>query len=117
MASLTVGDRSGRGGFVRLGRAVRFTLASVRLAIVCCVVLCMTAALAGCAQSGYDGRKLGTELERTGLTPAQARCVTEHMEAMFDLGQLASHSEPTDRELATTRALIEQCGVTLPPKS
>ena len=87
----------------------------MRPAIVCCVLLCLVVALSGCAQSGYDPGKLGAELERAGLSPTQARCVTDRMSAKFDLNQLASHSEPTAQEEATTRALIEQCGVTLPP--
>jgi hypothetical protein len=72
-------------------------------------------ALGACAQSGYDATKLQSQLEHAGVSAAQARCVTDKMENTFDVNQLASHSEPTAQEEATTRAVLRACGVTLPP--
>jgi hypothetical protein len=79
------------------------------------VVLVVSGAVlgAGCAPGGYDAGELQAGLERAGLTPVQARCVTAGMERTFDLQQLASYTEPTERERRTLRRLVAGC--TAPP--
>ncbi len=69
-----------------------------------------------CASSGYDASKLQSELRRAGLTPTQAKCVTDAMENTFDVNQLGSHTDPTSQEDAATRALLAKCGVKVPAK-
>jgi hypothetical protein len=76
-------------------------------------VLVVAVACAGCAQSGYDPNKLQRELVRAGLTQEQAQCVTDRMQGTFDIDQLGSHSEPTQKELETTRQIVEGCGFKL----
>jgi hypothetical protein len=76
-------------------------------------VLVAAVTCAGCAQSGYDPNKLQRELVRAGLTQDQAECVTDRMQGTFDINQLGSHSEPTQKELDTTHQIIEGCGFKL----
>jgi hypothetical protein len=66
---------------------------------------------AGCAAPGYSATKLERELEQAGATPQQAHCVTTKLEDTFDVNQLASYSDPTVKETATTRAILERCGI------
>ena len=86
----------------------------VRLAGAALVLSVAFVVGAGCAQSGYDVNKLQRELVRAGLTPSQAQCVTDGMQGTFDINQLGSHSEPTQKEIDTTRSIVEGCGVRLP---
>ena len=74
-------------------------------------VLVLGLAAAGCAQPGYSATKLERELEQAGATPEQAHCVTSKLEDTFDVNQLASRSDPTAKESATTRAILQQCGI------
>jgi len=83
----------------------------VRLVPVAFLALATSAALGGCAQSGYDTQRLERELQRAGVSPAQAQCVTSGLERTFDVQQLASHSDPTERERQRARELLAQCGV------
>jgi hypothetical protein len=83
----------------------------VRLVPVAIVVLAGATVLGGCAQPGYDARKIQRELQRAGVPADQARCVTEGLERTFDVRQLASRSEPTAPEQQKTRALLAQCEV------
>ena len=69
-------------------------------------------ALAGCSQPGYDAGKLQRELRRAGLTEDQAKCVTDGMKNSFDTNQLASLSDPTQKEVAKTRTILQGCGIT-----
>jgi hypothetical protein len=69
-------------------------------------------AVAGCAQPGFDAAKLQRELRRAGLTQDQAKCVTDAMKNSFDTNQLASISDPTQKELTKTRTILQGCGVT-----
>jgi hypothetical protein len=71
-------------------------------------------ALAGCATPGYNPTRLESQLVHAGATRAEARCVTDGLSATFDENQLGSHSSPADKELATTRQILERCGVNLP---
>jgi hypothetical protein len=73
--------------------------------------------LGGCAQSGYDTRRLERELERAGIPTTQAQCVTAGLERTFDVQQLGSHSDPTERERQRTRDVLAQCGVNKPSPS
>ena len=73
--------------------------------------------LGGCAQSGYDTRRLERELERAGIPTTQAQCVTAGLERTFDVQQLGSHSDPTERERQRTRDVLTQCGVNKPSPS
>ncbi len=68
----------------------------------------------GCAQSGYDTGKLEREMERAGVPAARAQCVTAGLERTFDVQQLGSHSDPTQRERQRTRDVLAQCGVNKP---
>jgi hypothetical protein len=70
--------------------------------------------LAACAAPGYNQTKLESQLERSGATAAQARCVTKGLTDKYSLAQLGSQSAPTDKELTFTRGLLSKCGVTLP---
>jgi hypothetical protein len=70
--------------------------------------------LGACAQPGYDAPKIQSELRRAGLTKEQAACVTDGLESTFDVRQLASRSDPTDKEQEKTRAVLAQCGVNPP---
>jgi hypothetical protein len=67
--------------------------------------------LAGCAGNSYDASSLQDELIDVGLTERQALCVTNRLEDHFDPRRLSSHEEPTDKELATARSVLESCGV------
>jgi hypothetical protein len=69
-----------------------------------------------CASSGYNAGKLQSELRQAGLTPTQAKCVTDAMGNEFDVSQLGSHTDPTGPEDAETRAILAKCGVKLPEK-
>jgi hypothetical protein len=84
----------------------------VRPAVVVAVAAGV-AALAGCAVPGYDASKLQGELRRAGLTAAQAKCVTDGMEAKFDLREMASHSDPTSEQLAKAHDVLVACKVNL----
>jgi hypothetical protein len=70
-------------------------------------------AASACAQPGYDASKLDRQLRDAGASEEQARCVTAGLENSFDLGQLASRTNPTAKERETTRALVERCGLRL----
>jgi len=80
------------------------------------LALALAAAAVGCAQPGYDPSKLQSELRRAGVTQVQATCITNGLENDFDINQLASHSDPTADQDATTRTIITKCGVKLPAK-
>ena len=69
-------------------------------------------ALAGCSQPGYDAGKLQRELRHAGLSADEAKCVTDGMKNSFDTNQLASLSEPTQKEVEKTRTILQGCGVT-----
>jgi hypothetical protein len=86
----------------------------VRLVPLAILALVTSAALGGCAQPGYDTRRLERELKRAGVPPAQAQCVTSGLERIFDVQQLGSYSDPTERERQRTRELLVQCGVKQP---
>jgi hypothetical protein len=90
---------------------------SVRLVPPAILAFATSVMLGGCAQSGYDTRRLERELERAGVPAAQAQCVTAGLERTFDVQQLGSHSEPTERERQRTRELLAQCGVNRPSPS
>jgi len=77
-----------------------------------CVVAVL--ALAGCATSGFDEAHTQAQLERSGLTPTQAQCVTNGLTDKYALQQLASHSAPTQQEYDFTRSLLLRCKVTVP---
>jgi hypothetical protein len=85
----------------------------LRAVTAAALVLCATAA---CAQPGYDASKLDRQLRDAGATDEQARCVTAGLENSFDLGQLASRTNPTAKERETTRVLLDRCGVRLRPQ-
>jgi hypothetical protein len=70
--------------------------------------------LAACAAPGYDQTKLESQLEHSGATAAQARCLTQGLTDKYSLAQLGSHSPPSDKELTFTRGLLSKCGVKLP---
>ena len=53
-------------------------------------------------------------MERAGIPAAQAQCVTAGLEGAFDVRQLGSYSDPTERERQRTRELLAQCRVTKP---
>ena len=80
------------------------------------VIGCVAGALAlsGCATPGYDASRLQSELVHAGTTLEQARCVTKGLTDTFDESQLGSHSTPSEKEFATTRAILSKCKVTLP---
>jgi hypothetical protein len=71
--------------------------------------------LAGCAQPGYDARRIQRQLRDAGLTAEQARCVTEGLETEFEPRLLASHSDPTPEDLARTREVLARCRVSVTP--
>jgi hypothetical protein len=75
------------------------------------VALLGCVALAGCASPGYSTSKVQSELERAGVTPTQARCVTDALENTIDPNKLSSHSEPNPDEITHTRELLTKCGV------
>jgi hypothetical protein len=77
-----------------------------------CVVVVLV--LAGCATPGYDESRLQSELVRAGTTVPQAQCVTKGLTDKYAVSQLGSHSEPTAKERAFTRALLSKCGIKLP---
>jgi hypothetical protein len=83
----------------------------VRLVAVAALVFATSAVFTGCAQSGFDTARLDRELQRAGVSPSQAKCVTDGLGRIFDVQQLASHSDPTERERQRTRELLSQCGV------
>jgi hypothetical protein len=83
----------------------------VRLVALATLALATSVVLGGCAQSGFDTQKLDRELQRAGVTSAQAQCVTDGLGRIFDVQQLGSHSDPTERERQRTRELLSQCGV------
>ena len=85
-----------------------------RRAIAGLVSVVGAAALAGCATPGYDASKLQSELEHAGTTSAQAQCVTNGLTDQYTVAQLGSHSEPSEKELVFTRALLARCGIKLP---
>jgi hypothetical protein len=87
---------------------------SVRRAVALLSLVAAVGLGGACASPGYDAGKLQSELRRAGLTSDQAVCVTNAMEDTFDVNQLASHSDPTVEEDATTRAILAKCGVKLP---
>jgi hypothetical protein len=78
-------------------------------------VVVSACALGACAQPGFNAQKLERQLVQAGATPDQARCVTTSMENKFDLNELASHTEPSALDLATTHDLLVKCRVKLPP--
>ena len=65
-------------------------------------------ALSGCATPGYNESRLQSQLVHAGTTVEQARCVTQGLTDKFDQNQLGSHSSPTAKELATTRAILSR---------
>jgi hypothetical protein len=71
---------------------------------------------AGCAQPGYNARKLESQLVDAGATREQAHCVTRALENTFDQSQMGSRTDPTAKEEATTRALLERCDIALKPQ-
>jgi outer membrane murein-binding lipoprotein Lpp len=83
-----------------------------RAALIVAGLASITVTLAGCAQPGYDAAKIERQLVQAGATPVQARCVLSGLDNTFDVNQLASHSDPTAKESATTRALLQKCGIT-----
>jgi hypothetical protein len=83
----------------------------VRRTLIAAAVL-VAIALAGCSQPGYNASKLQRELRRAGLTADQAKCVTDGMKNSFDTNQLASLSDPTQKEVSKTRTILQGCGVT-----
>jgi len=89
--------------------ARRVLIRRVFLAALVCV------ALGACGESGYDARKLQSELRRAGVTAAQARCVTDALANRFDANRLGAHSEPTLLELKRTRAVLTKCGIRTTP--
>lgn len=50
--------------------------------------------LSGCATPGFNPGRIQSELVRAGVTPAQAKCVTDGLADKFDLKELGSHSPP-----------------------
>jgi hypothetical protein len=80
----------------------------VRLAVIALLAV----GLVSCSQPGYDGGKLQSELRRAGLTEQQAKCVTDGMKNSFDTNQLASLSDPTQKQVDKTRLILKGCGVT-----
>ncbi len=86
----------------------------MRLARVA-VLLLAAAVVGGCAQPGYDTRKVERELQRAGVPADKAQCVTDGLEKTFDVQQLGSRSEPTEKERQRTREILAECGVNLPP--
>jgi hypothetical protein len=78
-----------------------------RVAPLCAGALLLSA----CAQSGYSASKLQRELQRAGLTAAQATCVTTELENSIDPNKLGSYSDPNPTEVNEARAALKKCDV------
>ena len=87
----------------------------MRPRLVTCVITCLTCLVvaAGCAQPTYDVSRLRRQLEDAGVPADQARCVTDAMENTVDQNELGARADVTAQAVATTRTLLERCGVNL----
>jgi hypothetical protein len=86
-----------------------------RLLAVFLLLTCASGA-GGCAQSGYDARKLERRLQDAGLEADQAACVTDGLESDLVVRDLGSHTAPSAQEIAKTRAIVDRCTATPPPR-
>jgi len=76
----------------------------------------LVAGLAACASPGYDEPRLQRELERAGVAPDAAGCVADALPDSVDIRELALEQDPNADQLESTRAVLERCGVSLPPR-
>ena len=67
--------------------------------------------LFGCANPGYGSDTTRDNLEQSGLTDEQARCVTRGLEQKIGIKRLETHADPTDTEYQEALEVLDDCKV------
>jgi hypothetical protein len=75
-------------------------------------LIVLSASLAsGCAVSGYSPGSLQRHLVSSGLSRAEASCVSRKMGPRFGVSRLSARARPEPAELKAERAILKACRV------